>query len=281
MSEDLRLMISSTEGEGPSEKFAAELREMVVARSNETRAVPLPLDRAALEDPTILDFEFQTEREKKMNVKLIVGGLIAAAVLVIAGFVAAAGGGTNEKLETIDEDPVTPTTEAFEVGAEPSAETRAVIERLFTAESWEETEAAFTPGALVEWLEFGPFNQDQYEDFLAASKIFGSTMSLDTCQQMTETVVQCQVISTSAITEAMGDEPFSQPATFNLADGKITTFPNLIRLAETETFRSFARDAGIDAEREAVCRLNYFDPPCAQFMMDNLDDWVAWDKDQQ
>ena len=60
----------------------------------------------------------------------------------------------------------------------------------------------------------------------------------------------------------------------------IATFPNLVFLSETQTFRSFALDAGIDAERQEACEFGYFDRPCARFMMDNLDAWVVWDAEQ-
>lgn len=122
MSDDLDSTVSSARGESPSPDFVAALRERIVA---ESKAAP----RTGIAPVTELEIKPLREQGMTTRRKMTIG-LVAAAIVVVAGVAAIANSGDSDGLVVADQSTETTSTTASTTTTAESTTTTAA--RIFT-----------------------------------------------------------------------------------------------------------------------------------------------------
>lgn len=118
MSEDLGEKVSSTRGQGPSPDFVVALRQRVAAES-EAR----PQHDSALGTALVTEVDLTPKKEKHMGMtRKVAIGLVAAAIVLFAGFAIVGTSGDSSDVIVVTDDPAetTSTTASGTGSGEPS-----------------------------------------------------------------------------------------------------------------------------------------------------------------
>ncbi len=125
MSDDLERSLPSTRGEGPSPAFVDSLRERIIAESPGAQR---------RDEPPLTNIEFLPLKEQRMsNLRMVIVGLAAAAIVVVAGFIATGTGADGDNQLIADKpDDSTSTTAAptTSTTAATTTSTTAAVDRV-------------------------------------------------------------------------------------------------------------------------------------------------------
>lgn len=245
-----------------------------------------------LDDAVELDLRPQAEVFPLYRRAPFIGGLVAAAVLLVVALAIVLTGDDSEPLITdVPETTIAPTpttTEAPSTTLEQSApavpevtEGRLAAIEAFLGASNSEEWAAVTTGDVERRGHSGFELPDDaaFDARLEADRIieFEITVMPGSCETAgAETIVRCVVTKTDAADRALGREPFVLDLTFFFEGDLISANPNMPTVNFWFDLRPRAIEAGLGDEFDAVCPTNNeLTVPCAEFVMANLDDWTA------
>ncbi len=158
-----------------------------------------------------------------------------------------------------------------------------VIDQFFAATDYDSLAETLTEEALDGYMGVSGylFTETEISEDFVTRQIIGAERSVESCENVGESIVRCQVSDQSHITEAMGQEPRVNDATFYLADGLISADPTLSYSEALFDITGFARANGLEETLTELCPGQNLNPECATFIMDNLADWVAWEQANQ
>lgn len=272
--------------------------EDVQQRLNQEKFMTLTTDDPTVSGgPEVLDDAIDVDLRPSAKViplfrrPSFVGGLVAAAVLIVVALAVVLAGDDSEPV--ITDTPTTtstvqptttaaPTTSAAPTTTavpEVSSGALSAIENFLAASTSQERAATMTPDAFERRGHSGNLLEEDadYDEMLEAERLIEFEIVLGSCEIAgAETIVRCAVTKSDAIDRAFGEEPVLRDLTFFLEGDVISTSPNLPGLDFYTDLRSWAGDVGLEDEFNGACPANRdLTVPCAEFVMQNLDEWAA------
>ena len=172
--------------------------------------------------------------------------------------------------------------------AEPDPAT--VVDQFVSAQDFDTLSGVLTPDALrgyrdqSELASANSFNKDLINQEMAAHKILGIEYAVESCTASTEVIIRCDVSYQSNIRRAFGEPPLVQTHTFYVENGLITVGSENFGMgfdaygsSAASAFLIFVQEMALGYELQAACpSFRDLIPDCANFIMDLLDDFVAW-----
>ena len=165
-----------------------------------------------------------------------------------------------------------------------------VIDQFLSAQDFETLAAVLTPDALrgyrdqSEQASAESFNEDLIRQEIAAHEILGIQYAIESCAPSYEIIIRCEISYRSNIRNAFGEPPLIETHTFYVEDGLISTGTENFGMGfdtyasrEASGFSLYVNEIGLVGEMQASCpSLRDVNPVCATFIMNHLEDFVAW-----
>lgn len=209
-------------------------------------------------------------------------GAAAALLLIVGGLYVALSRDDDSSLDVVDDPEISvpttpPTTTSTTVPtaappAEVSSAALATIEAFLGSTDLATLQAVVTESALVASSD-NALSVDA-DGWLVSRQVLGLEVELLSCLEAgAPTSIRCQVSLRSNMSEARGQEPRLRGVTFDFTDGLISSWPIAVAASDFDETRELAIAAGFQEEVDAACQGATLE--CAEFVMANLDAWVA------